>query len=120
MRQVRPHTPVASWTEPDGVALRGTLIVLPGRGERPELYERFGRRIAADGYRVYVVADPAQDANLAASPIAGRRGGREADCAIDHTRAGRLRNWHARSPALRGGLGLHVAGRMSQDQVTPG
>jgi pimeloyl-ACP methyl ester carboxylesterase len=38
----------ASWSEPDGVAPRGTLIVIPGRGEGLELYERFGRRIAAD------------------------------------------------------------------------
>ena len=48
----------ANWSEPDGVAPRGTLIVIPGRGEGPELYERFGRRIAADAYRVQAVADP--------------------------------------------------------------
>ncbi len=41
----------ANWSEPEGVAPRGTLIVIPGRGEGPELYERFGRRIAGDAYR---------------------------------------------------------------------
>src|ERR1700733_13709322 len=51
----------ASWSEPDGVAPRGTLIVIPGRGEGPELYERFGRRIAGDAYRVHVVSDPVGD-----------------------------------------------------------
>ena len=51
----------ANWTEPAGVAPRGTLIVIPGRGERPELYERFGRRIAGDAYRVHVVSDPVGD-----------------------------------------------------------
>jgi pimeloyl-ACP methyl ester carboxylesterase len=66
------HAPVASWTEPDGVAPRGTLIVIPGRGELPELYERFGRRIASDGYRVHVVADPTLDAALATSQVLGQ------------------------------------------------
>jgi pimeloyl-ACP methyl ester carboxylesterase len=49
---------VLSWSEPDGIAPRGTVVVLPGRGEQPGLYERFGRRISADGYRVHVLADP--------------------------------------------------------------
>jgi pimeloyl-ACP methyl ester carboxylesterase len=62
-------TEVASWGEPDGIAPRGTLIVIPGRGERPELYERFGRRIAADGYRVHVVADPVADAGLTTAQV---------------------------------------------------
>src|SRR5579871_379262 len=44
-----------SWPEPPGIAPRGTLIVIPGRGEQPGVYERFGRRISADGYRVHVV-----------------------------------------------------------------
>src|ERR1700722_11477921 len=51
----------ANWSEPEGVAPRGTLIVIPGRGEGPELYERFGRRIAGDAYRVHVVSDPVGD-----------------------------------------------------------
>jgi hypothetical protein len=38
------HVPVASWLEPDGIAPRGTLVVIPGRGEQPALYTRFGRR----------------------------------------------------------------------------
>jgi alpha-beta hydrolase superfamily lysophospholipase len=46
----------AHWTEPEGIAPRGTLILIPGRGESPELYERFGRRISSDGYRVHAVA----------------------------------------------------------------
>jgi len=54
MSLITERPQVASWGEPDGIAPRGTLIVIPGRGERPELYERFGRRIAADGYRVHV------------------------------------------------------------------
>ncbi|HKS47341.1 MAG TPA: lysophospholipase [Amycolatopsis sp.] len=46
-----------TWDEPEGLAPRGTLIVLAGRGEQAEVYERFGRRLAADAYRVRAVAD---------------------------------------------------------------
>ncbi|MCI2424273.1 Rrf2 family transcriptional regulator [Saccharopolyspora sp. K220] len=38
---------------PEG-ACRGTVVVLPGRGENPSVYQRFGRRLAADGYAVVV------------------------------------------------------------------
>jgi alpha-beta hydrolase superfamily lysophospholipase len=69
MTLVTEHTLVASWAEPDGIAPRGTLIVIPGRGEQPGLYERFGRRIASDGYRVHVVADPTQEAALSTAQV---------------------------------------------------
>lgn len=52
---------VTSWSEPEGIRPRGTVIVVPGRGEHAGVYERFGRRIAADGYRVRVVSDPTVD-----------------------------------------------------------
>ena len=58
------HSSIASWTEPQGLNPRGTIIVIPGRGERPGVYERFGRRLAADAYRVRAVASPADDAAL--------------------------------------------------------
>jgi pimeloyl-ACP methyl ester carboxylesterase len=59
----------AHWTEPEGIAPRGTLILIPGRGESPELYERFGRRISSDGYRVHAVADPVADPALTTSQV---------------------------------------------------
>jgi alpha-beta hydrolase superfamily lysophospholipase len=47
---------------------RGTLIVLAGRGETNGVYQRLGRRLSADAYRVRVVgdvtADPASSALL--------------------------------------------------------
>lgn len=46
---------VTFWDEPAGANPRGTLIVLPGRGETPAAYERFGRRLSADAYRVRLV-----------------------------------------------------------------
>jgi len=57
---------LAAWNEPDGVNPRGTLVVIPGRGEGPSVYERFGRRLAADAYRVRVVTDPVANEALAA------------------------------------------------------
>ncbi|MFJ1733362.1 alpha/beta hydrolase [Streptomyces sp. NPDC088254] len=53
--------PVHSWNEPEGIAPRGTLVLLPGRGEHGGVYERFGRRIAADGYRVRALGDASLD-----------------------------------------------------------
>ena len=54
-------TSASAWDEPAGIAARGTVLVLPGRGEQPGLYRRFGSRIAADGYRVRVLSDPTAD-----------------------------------------------------------
>jgi len=55
---------IVGWDEPEGLNPRGTVIVLPGRGEQPAVYERFGRRISADAYRVRAVASPAEDPAL--------------------------------------------------------
>ncbi|MER6531255.1 alpha/beta hydrolase [Streptomyces sp. NPDC001508] len=43
---------------PDGIRTRGTVVVVPGRGESPATYARLGRRLAADAYRVRVVDAP--------------------------------------------------------------
>jgi alpha-beta hydrolase superfamily lysophospholipase len=66
------HVPVLTWTEPEGIACRGTLVVVPGRGEQPAHYERFGRRVAADGYRVHAVADPTADPARTVSQVSGQ------------------------------------------------
>ena len=69
MTLVDQHVSVVTWTEPEGIATRGTLVVIPGRGEQPAHYERFGRRVAADGYRVHAVTDPTVDDALTGSQI---------------------------------------------------
>jgi pimeloyl-ACP methyl ester carboxylesterase len=56
-----PSHSVSSWDEPEGLAARGTLIVLAGRGEHGGVYERFGRRLGYDAYRVRALGDPAAD-----------------------------------------------------------
>jgi alpha-beta hydrolase superfamily lysophospholipase len=48
---------------PEGLRTRGTVIVVPGRGETRATYTRFGRRIAADAYRVRVIDAPDIDAD---------------------------------------------------------
>jgi alpha-beta hydrolase superfamily lysophospholipase len=58
--------------EPDGIQPRGTLLVIPGRGEQEEVYKRFGSRIAADAYRVEVLSDPTADPDATRAEIARR------------------------------------------------
>lgn len=48
-------TTTTPWDEPAGATPRGTLVVLPGRGETDASYQRFGRRLAADAYKVRLV-----------------------------------------------------------------
>ncbi len=77
MALVDQHVPLLTWTEPEGIACRGTLVIIPGRGEQPAHYERFGRRVACDGYRVHAVADPTSDQALAASQVSARLAGHD-------------------------------------------
>ncbi|MFD3924915.1 alpha/beta hydrolase [Streptomyces sp. NPDC058614] len=56
--------PPSSWNEPEGLAARGTLIVLAGRGEHGGVYERFGRLLAFDAYRVRALGDPTTDPSV--------------------------------------------------------
>ncbi|MFC4034831.1 alpha/beta hydrolase [Streptomyces polygonati] len=58
MTSVSTLPDVVIWDNPPHLDPRGTVVLLPGRGEDPRLYERFGSRIGADAYRVRVVADP--------------------------------------------------------------
>lgn len=46
---------------PEGLRTRGTVVVVPGRGESRAAYARLGRRLAADAYRVRVVDAPVLD-----------------------------------------------------------
>jgi alpha-beta hydrolase superfamily lysophospholipase len=62
---------VAAWDEPAGTAARGTLVVLVGRGETPASYARFGHRLAADAYRVRVLALDLADPDHARSAALG-------------------------------------------------
>ena len=44
-----------TWEAPEGLRTRGTVIVLPGRGEHSGVYERFGRRLSVDAYAVHAL-----------------------------------------------------------------
>ncbi|WP_433507139.1 Rrf2 family transcriptional regulator [Pseudonocardia halophobica] len=48
-------------------AVRGTVVVLVGRGENPGVYARFGKRLAFDGYTVVVPHADATDAEVTAA-----------------------------------------------------
>ncbi|MCZ4551855.1 alpha/beta hydrolase [Gordonia rubripertincta] len=52
------------WLEPEAT-VRGSVVVITGRGEHAGVYGRFARRIAVDGYRV-TVAEGGSGAALAA------------------------------------------------------
>jgi alpha-beta hydrolase superfamily lysophospholipase len=59
---------VTDYTGPEGLRTRGTVLVVPGRGESEATYRRFGRRLAADSYRVRVLPAPViAETDLAAS-----------------------------------------------------
>ncbi|ASY32352.1 MULTISPECIES: alpha/beta hydrolase [Streptomyces] len=45
---------------PEGLLTRGTVLVVPGRGETPETYTRLGTRLAFDAYRVRVIEPPGE------------------------------------------------------------
>jgi alpha-beta hydrolase superfamily lysophospholipase len=62
-------THILSWDEPEGISPRGTLVVLPGRGEQPGVYQRFGRRLGADGYRVRAVGDATGDLDAVTAQV---------------------------------------------------
>jgi len=58
-----------AYDEPPGINPRGTVIVAAGRGETVAAYQRFGRRIAADGYRVRVLPDVAAEPSLSLATV---------------------------------------------------
>ena len=69
-------TRTASWYPAEGLLQRGTVVLLPGRGEHPGVYERLGRRLSADAYVVHVldVAGPLDLARTVADLAAAGQG----------------------------------------------
>lgn len=53
---------IVGWDEPSALNPRGTVVVLTGRGEDPSVYERLGRRLSADAWRVRVTDGHDDDA----------------------------------------------------------
>jgi pimeloyl-ACP methyl ester carboxylesterase len=58
------------WIEPEGIGVRGTLVLIPGRGENASVYARWGRRLASDAYRVVVVNPEGAAAEVAQPGVA--------------------------------------------------
>lgn len=55
---------------PAGLRARGTVIIMPGRGETQGVYTRLGKRLAADAYEVRIVDAPRIDAKDVAGGLA--------------------------------------------------
>jgi pimeloyl-ACP methyl ester carboxylesterase len=53
----------SDYATPEGLRVRGTVVVVPGRGETPATYARLGRRLASDAYRVRIVDPPLIEPN---------------------------------------------------------
>ncbi|MFJ5920486.1 alpha/beta hydrolase [Streptomyces ardesiacus] len=53
---------------PEGLRTRGTVVVMPGRGETRATYGRLAARLAADAYRVRVVDAPDPEAGGSGAP----------------------------------------------------
>jgi alpha-beta hydrolase superfamily lysophospholipase len=66
------HLTPPAWSEPAGLNPRGTVLVIPGRGEQPAVYERLARRLSADAYRVRVLHDPTSDEAVTLAQVAGQ------------------------------------------------
>ena len=56
-------TEYSDYFAPRGLRVRGTVVVVPGRGETRATYGRLGRRLAVDAYRVRVLDAPVLDAD---------------------------------------------------------
>jgi pimeloyl-ACP methyl ester carboxylesterase len=67
--QAHAELPTRSWSEPAGLRVRGSVAVIGGRGETADVYERFGRRISADAYRVLAFGDIGAQVAQAATQI---------------------------------------------------
>ncbi|MBM7784741.1 alpha/beta hydrolase [Tenggerimyces flavus] len=64
-----PRADALTFRAPEGLLTRGTVVVIPGRGESPASYRRFGARLAADAYEVRVVARPEGDLDAFAATL---------------------------------------------------
>jgi len=65
-----PERTNRSWAPPAAITPRGTVVLLPGRGEHAGVYERFGLRLSADGYLVTALATSPESTEEAAHRLA--------------------------------------------------
>jgi alpha-beta hydrolase superfamily lysophospholipase len=116
------HPTPPAWSEPAGLNPRGTLLVIPGRGEQPAVYERLARRISADAYRVRVLHDPTSDAAVTLAQVAGQL--RDPDSALPQVLLGSDTGaLYAAALAASGQAdqadGLILAGLPTSDRAAP-
>ncbi|POX42455.1 hypothetical protein C3486_05485 [Streptomyces sp. Ru73] len=120
-----PATATATWRPPAPVAPRGTLAVLPGRGEHGLVYERFGRRLAADGYVVHALdITPDRTAEeISAAVTAGAGTAPTSPLVLVGSDTGALQALHAAAEGGRNGLspaGVILTGIAPSGTEAPG
>ncbi|MFD7687662.1 alpha/beta hydrolase [Streptomyces sp. NPDC059781] len=110
---------------PEGLRTRGTIVVVPGRGETRTTYGRFAGRLAADAYRVRVIDAP--DLGTSGTDAALARFGAALADAVDGTAADGgvvepvvLVGADAGAAALAALLGRDGAGRRADAVVLAG
>ena len=92
----------AGWHPAEGLLPRGTLVLLPGRGEHPGVYERFGRRLAADAYVVHVLDTAGLDQPATVAEVARLAEGAPVPLVLAGSDTGALRALAAAvDPSLR-------------------
>ncbi|MCU1692349.1 MAG: hypothetical protein JWM64_1440 [Frankiales bacterium] len=68
-RPTSSSSTVSTYATPEGLRVRGTVVVVPGRGETAGSYGRLGRRLAADAYGVRVLDPPRFDDDDVEGPL---------------------------------------------------
>jgi alpha-beta hydrolase superfamily lysophospholipase len=107
-------------TPAEGVTVRGTVVVLGGRGETPEVYERFADRIAVDGYRVVAFGDSRRDPDAvlaeAAAELDGTAAGPRVVVSSD---SGVALAWRGIADGRLGATGVVSAGALTAAGSSP-
>ncbi|AMM22069.1 hypothetical protein AX769_20350 [Frondihabitans sp. PAMC 28766] len=98
-----------------GVVVRGTIVVLGGRGETPEVYERFANRIAVDGYRVVAFGDSRSAADEVVAAAAAEFDATEAGPrVVVGSDSGAALAWRAIADGRLGATGVVSAGALTE------
>lgn len=101
-------------TPASGVVVRGTVVVLGGRGETPEVYERFADRIAVDGYRVVAFGDSRSAADALVEAAAAELDATEAGPrVVVGSDSGVALAWRAIADGRLGATGVVSAGALT-------
>lgn len=109
----------AEWRPAPEVTVRGTVVLLPGRGEPASVYTRLGLRLAFDGYRV-VAAGPRWSKERLTTALGAHEG--PAPIVLIGSDTGATRAWSLAAAVGTGLAGIVVAAlpTAATDSTGPG